>query len=224
MELEYLKREEMWALFCSVRDIMEEHAEELCNMDAQMGDGDLGLTMKKGFSVLAEAIRDMEEEDMGKCLMKAGMKMASAVPSTMGTLMASGVMSGGKAILGISRMGPAQFASYLKGFSEGIAKRGKCVQGDCTVLDALLPAAREAGEILEQKPDVSLKDICSAALDGAKNGAEATKDMIPKFGKAAVFAGRSRGIMDQGAYTGWLMIQGYYRYIDSRTQNDDVRE
>ena len=213
--MKYIAREAVGALFGSVQKIMEEHAEELCNMDAKMGDGDLGLTMKKGFSVLPGIIDDMEEKDIGKCLMKAGMKMASTVPSTMGTLMASGIMNGGKAITGSDKIGTQQFVSYLTGFAEGIAKRGKCKQGDRTVLDAVLPAAQKAKTFLELHPTASLKEVCDAALKGARDGAESTKNMAPKFGKAVVFSERASGVIDQGAYTGVLMIQGYKNYMDS---------
>ncbi len=35
-------------LFQGAADIFGEKKEELCEMDARMGDGDLGLTMQKG--------------------------------------------------------------------------------------------------------------------------------------------------------------------------------
>jgi len=32
-----------------VAQVMTDNADHLCEMDARMGDGDLGLTMKKGY-------------------------------------------------------------------------------------------------------------------------------------------------------------------------------
>ena len=86
-------------LFTSVGELFTEKKEELCDMDARLGDGDLGLTMSKGYGSLPELIRnemDGAGGDIGKLLMKSGMKMANLVPSTMGFLMSSGVMEGGK--------------------------------------------------------------------------------------------------------------------------------
>ena len=74
-------------LFAVVGKLFVEKKEELCDMDARLGDGDLGLTMSKGYSSLPELIRnemDVAGGDIGKLLMKAGMKMSSLVPSTMG--------------------------------------------------------------------------------------------------------------------------------------------
>ena len=55
-----------------------------------------------------------------------------------------------------------------------------------------------------------LADTAKAALEGAKAGLEATKDMKPKYGKAAVFAAKALGTEDQGATAGMLLVQGLY--------------
>ena len=60
------------ALFEGVAAIFAEKREELCDMDANMGDGDLGLTMDKGYGALPDLLREnMEAADAGKTLMKA---------------------------------------------------------------------------------------------------------------------------------------------------------
>ena len=214
--MQIISRNDLSDLFKSVSEIMTAHSEELCEMDAKMGDGDLGLTMKKGFSALPDILKDIPEENPGKALMKAGMKMTSVVPSTMGTLMSSGIMTGGKSISDKDSIDASTFVTYLFGFAEGLKKRGKCSPGDRTVLDAIQPAAESAKAMLDSNPNADLPEIVSAALDGAKKGLEATKGMTPKFGKAAVFADRAKGVIDQGAYAGMLMIQGYVDYIHSK--------
>lgn len=203
-------------MFASVSEVMSQHAEELCEMDARMGDGDLGLTMKKGFSALAQYLEEDTQADLGTHLTRCGLKMASAVPSTMGTLMASGVMSGGKAIAGKRNLSAADFVAYLEGFTAGIIKRGKCKPGDRTVLDAVAPAAQAAREQLNQAPDSTLQEIASVAAQAAQAGAEETRNMVPKYGKAATFAQRAIGVMDQGAYAGSLMMQGYSQYLTAK--------
>ena len=60
-----------------------------------------------------------------------------------------------------------------------------------------------------------LKQVIEAALEGAKEGVEATKDMTPKFGKAAVHAAKAAGVPDQGAVAGMYMIEGLKRSICS---------
>ena len=189
-----------------VAQTMAENAEMLCAMDASMGDGDLGLTMKKGYAALPEIYRALEEPDMGKRLTKAGMKMASTVPSTMGTLMASGWMEGGKCLVKCEAVDAAGFARFLRGFANGIAKRGKCAPGDRTVLDAIAPAADAAEAAAAAGEDLAA--TAEAALAGTCEGLERTKEMLPKFGKAAVFSEKARGVADQGATAGMLLVRG----------------
>ena len=212
--MQQISIDQLSELFAAIGAAMEAHSEELCAMDANMGDGDLGLTMKKGFCAMPQLIADASAEpDLGKRLAKAGMKMTSVVPSTMGTLMASGIMGGGKAITGAQAIDAAALAKYLRGFADGIAKRGKCQPGDRTVLDAVLPAAEAAEKAAADGCD--LPSVAKAANQGAQEGIEATKDMIPKYGKAAVFAAKAKGIADQGAYAAGIMIGAIESFIET---------
>lgn len=99
-------------------------------MDARMGDGDLGLTMQKGFGALPRLMRENEVEgDIGKTLMKAGMKMAGLVPSTMGTLMSSGIMEGGKALAKRGRWGLRNWLIFSLVLPWGLHTAGSAVWG-----------------------------------------------------------------------------------------------
>ena len=183
-------------VFVPVAEIFAQKKEELCDMDAKMGDGDLGLTMDKGYGALPNILREnLSEGDFGKVFMKSGMKMASIVPSTMGTLMSSGLM-----------------------VAEGIAKRGKCAAGDRTIYDALYSAAKKVNESLTNSPNLSFLEISEIALIGAEEGVEATKCMIPKFGKAAVFSAKANGIADQGAVAGYYLLVGIHNYFAHKEQ------
>ena len=172
--MKVMQAKDWTAVMEAVAQVMTEQADHLCEMDARMGDGDLGLTMKKGYCALPEIYAGLEEADMGKRLSKAGMKMSSVVPSTMGTLMSSGWMEGGKRLVGKEEVDASAFA-----------------------------AASGSG----------LEDTAAAALEGAKRGLEATKEMTPKYGKAAVFAAKALGTEDQGATAGMLLVQGLYNGI-----------
>lgn len=204
--------EQLPDLFAGVASIFAEKKEELCDMDAKMGDGDLGLTMDKGYGGLPQIIKENTEPgDIGKTLMKSGMKMASLVPSTMGTLMSSGVMEGGKALKGKTEFGAEELSIYLTAFAAGIKKRGKCELGDRTILDAVDAGAKSAAEAAAAGK--TIEEVIEAACEGAAAGVEATKNMVPKFGKAAVFAAKAAGVADQGAVAGMYMIQGLKRGI-----------
>jgi len=207
--------EQVPELFEKIGGLFVEKKEELCEMDARLGDGDLGLTMSKGFGSLPELIRAESEGaagDIGKLLMKAGMKMSSLVPSTMGFLMSTGVMEGGKALKGKTVIGKAELAEYLTGFAAGVQKRGKCEAGQRTIYDAILPAAQAAADEAAKEGSTT-ESVMHSAFEAAQAGCEATKDMVPVFGKAAVHAAQCVGVVDQGAVAGCYMIQGMHDYI-----------
>ena len=145
--MDKITAEQLPALYECVAEVFAEKKDELCAMDANMGDGDLGLTMQKGYAALPDLIREEMQEDVGKTLMKAGMRMASVVSSTMGTLMASGIMEAGKALKGKNEMGPADLSAYFTAFAAGIQKRGKCSRGERTILDAVGAAADRASAL-----------------------------------------------------------------------------
>jgi dihydroxyacetone kinase-like protein len=81
--MEKILRDDLPKLFEKAAAVMDAKSGELCAMDARMGDGDLGLTMKRGFDLLPDALAQAAGDPADRALMKAGMKMASAAPSTM---------------------------------------------------------------------------------------------------------------------------------------------
>ena len=49
-------------MFAWIAGTFQDNCEFLCRLDARMGDGDLGLTMKKGYTAAAEAIAAMDDD------------------------------------------------------------------------------------------------------------------------------------------------------------------
>ena len=201
-------------MFDKVAEIFAEKKEELCEIDAAMGDGDLGLTMSKGYGALPGFLRDNAAEgDVGKMMMKGAMKMQNTVPSTMGTLMSSGILAAAKEFKGKTELEPADLATYATAFAAGIKKRGKCELGDRTILDSVNAGAEKAEALVAANPDATFEEVICAAVEGANEGVEATKDMLPKFGKAAVHAAKAKGVVDQGALAGYYMLLGIKNYF-----------
>lgn len=59
--MEKFTTEQLPELFAGVASMFAEKKEELCDMDAKMGDGDLGLTMDKGYGALPQLIKENTE-------------------------------------------------------------------------------------------------------------------------------------------------------------------
>lgn len=111
-------------------ELMTRNRDWLIELDSVVGDSDLGLTMSDGFQAAASAVAESELTDVGKLAYQAGKAMASAVPSTMGTLMAIGLMNAGKALKGREELDAQGEADFFQAYLEGVQNRGKAALGE----------------------------------------------------------------------------------------------
>ena len=200
-----LGKDDIIKILSNLKQLFNDNKDALVELDSRMGDGDLGLTMSKAFTAAHDEMVDTEETDMGKILMKAGMIMARAAPSTMGTLMATGFMRGGKAVSGRKEIATADLADFFQAFVAGIMERGKSKPGDKTVVDSLKPAA----DTLEAYKGEGYQKALKEALLSAEKGLESSKDMIAQHGRIAYYKEQSRGHQDPGATAGVILVKGF---------------
>ena len=203
-----ITREDIIRFIHKASEEMNANKDYLIELDAASGDGDLGMTMSKGFEAGAEAADAFGEEDLGKMIFKIGSALAAKVPSTMGTLMGSGFLEAGKALKGKKSLEPADFAAFCESYYNGVQKRGKASPGDRTVLDSLKPAADAVKEAVATGKD-DPKELTRAAYEAAKSGVDATKHMAPVHGKAYVHREKLAGVPDQGAIVGSLLYKAW---------------
>ena len=192
-------------LFPRLAQAMDDNKEVLTTLDAESGDGDLGITMSLGFHKAAEKVAASAETDLGKLIALAGSAMAQAAPSTMGTLMGSAMMRGGKALQGKMELDLGDVAAFVGGMAEGIMARGKAKPGDKTVLDSLEPAAAALRDAVSSGK--TFAQGLSAAADAAIQGLENTKTMLPQHGRAVYYAEKSLGRQDPGATVGMIFVR-----------------
>ena len=178
-------------------------------LDSVMGDGDLGFTMTKAFSAANEEANKSEEKIPGKLLMRLGMVIAKTSPSTMGTLVATGFMKGGKAIDSFDQIGPEELAVFFETFVKSIMERGKSVPGNKTIIDTLFPAS----QALRLSVNESLVIGITAARAAALKGLEDSTKMKAQHGRAAYYQDNSIGKQDGGATVGTYIIEGFYQHI-----------
>ena len=203
-----ITREDIVRFIKKASEEMDANKDYLIELDAASGDGDLGMTMSKGFQAGAEAGEAFGEDDLGKMIFKIGSAIAAKVPSTMGTLMGSGFVEAGKALKGKKSLGAEDFVSFCQAYYHGVQKRGKASPGDRTVLDALKPAADAAAEAAAAGTD-DPKELARIAYEAALSGVEATKSMAPVHGKAYVHREKLAGVPDQGAIVGSLLYKAW---------------
>lgn len=192
-------------LFKSWAAKMMTNRDYLIDLDSIVGDGDLGLTMSDGFAAAANQVCGNPETDLGKVFYFAGKTMSQAVPSTMGTLVASGFMSIGKYAKGLTSLDLAGFAGCMQAFYEGIQKLGKAEPGEKTILDGLFPAIQVLKEKAVRQAD--WQSALNEAAEAARLGFASTREMVAVHGRAATRGENSRSLQDPGAAVAMLLLQ-----------------
>ena len=198
--------EEILKYLQALDEIMNKNKDYLIELDSVVGDGDLGLTMSDGYAAAYQAVKDTKEEDIGKLIYLAGKKMANAVPSTMGTLMASGLMQAAKALRGVNKMTKETWLQFFCAYEEGVMNRGKAKINEKTFLDGLHPAI----EIMKDNLDLPIADISKLALQAAEAGFHNTTTMKAIHGRAAIRAEASISLKDPGAYVAKLLMEAFF--------------
>lgn len=193
-------------------ELMYTNKDRLIQMDGIVGDSDLGLTMSDGFKVAYDAIARTEETDIGKLSYFAGKAMASAVPSTMGTLMASGFMEAGKALKDKNGLNAADVYTFFSSYAAGIQKLGGAKPGEKTFLDGWTASLEKMR--LDAQAGVPLNNTAEALPDLSHADLLATGNMLAKHGRAAARGEQARSMLDPGAAVAELMIIGYNSYIN----------
>jgi phosphoenolpyruvate---glycerone phosphotransferase subunit DhaL len=179
--------------------------ELLTELDSRSGDGDLGITMEKSAHALMIEICKYEGKDIGEFLIKSAMSVNRAAPSTMGTLLSCSIMELGKEFKGSEEITCEEIIKVPAIIVDAIMKRGKANRGDKTILDALIPLsdALQTSYARDMNLKLALKEAASAAAKGANR----TKGMIAKVGRAKWIGERSRDYPDGGAVLCAVIIE-----------------
>ena len=201
--MDILRQADIVAMINSIAQAMKENRTHLIELDSAIGDGDLGITMDKGFAAAAKCAETNKALAPSAILMKAGMEIVKAAPSTMGTLMGTGFMRGGKALAGKESLVASDLIIFFKGFLQGVIERGKAKLGDKTIIDVLVPAIAS----METYNGSDASGLLDAAVIGAKEGLKAEKGMMSQHGKAAVFREKTRDLVDPGSEAMVILFQ-----------------
>jgi dihydroxyacetone kinase len=174
----------MRALLEAVCSAVREAEPHLTELDVATGDGDLGTSLERGASAVAEAVDSYALDDPVATLQGVAATLRRAIGGTSGPLYATGLLHAAEHLAG-----GGDWSTALRAAAEGVADLGGAKPGDRTMLDALVPAAdalADGGSVAD-------------ALAAARSGAEATETMAPRRGRSSYLGDRVHGHRDAGA-------------------------
>lgn len=173
--------------------------DRLTQLDAAIGDADHGTNLARGFTAV-----ELSGSTPGEVLLNVGNTLIRRVGGASGPLYGSAFRAMGKALGDAPVVSLPEFALAFQAGVDAVARLGKAVEGDKTMLDALFPAARA---------------LSAAAADGVKDGEaleraaraafEGSRETIPlqaRKGRASYLGPRSVGHEDPGAASAALIV------------------
>jgi len=192
----------------------------LTHIDRLTGDGDHGTGMMLGFDAVRKTLQEAAFEDVVSLLTQAGRVLIDTIGGASGVLFGTLFISGARQLERTNEMTPMAFAGFLRAGTDAIRLRGRAEPGDKTMLDALIPAAEalhraaSAGE--------SLEHCLRQAACCAKQGAEATRLMRARVGRAKAYADASVGHPDAGATSSAILISAFADYAQTIAQEEGI--
>ena len=183
--------------------VVHENRSYLSEIDGKIGDGDHGINMDKGFQLTATRL----EEGMGMsdALKVLGRTLLLEIGGSMGPLYGQYYKAMAKASKDAQEIDATVFASMLEAAYEAIRALGEAKPGDKTLVDTLDPAtaalrgAVDAGQ--------SFAEALDTMVAAAEEGWQSTEDMVAKIGRSSRLGERSRGVLDAGATSCYLMLK-----------------
>ena len=177
----------------------------LTQLDAQIGDGDHGANMHRGFQAVLAKLPGVADKDIGSIFKTVGMTLVSTVGGAGGPLYGTFFMQLGTATSGKMEMTLADWSAALQAGVDGVVMRGKANPGDKTMVDALLPAA--AALKVAAANGAALPSALRMAEQAGREGMVATIPLVARKGRASYLGERSAGHQDPGATSSYLLLR-----------------
>ena len=203
----------------SMADVIIENEVPFCDAD-KMGDGDFGMSIAKGFKQLKADWKSRKKGNVGEFLVSCSEIIKEYCGGASGPIWGSAFKYAGKAAGDKEEITLADLAQIMQAANTGVYETGKrsfgkgAVVGDKTLVDALKPCADALEEAAKagDKMKVGLDKGAKAAVAGA----EATKTVVAKLGRAGTVGEKSIGYPDAGAYGLGVIFTELAKFISSK--------
>jgi dihydroxyacetone kinase-like protein len=204
-----LTHEEFVQLLKSICHDAESYKDYLTDLDSAIGDGDLGITIFRGFQAVEKTL-EVTHNNIGQLLMRAGIDFINAASSSGGFLIGSAMISAGKCMGDKTSITLSLFYEMVSCAEEEIIEKGKAKPGDKTILDAIEPVRLSLKNSLDKKEPA--EEALKNAFVASEQGSEATRAMQATKGRSRWLGERSIGHLDPGAVFISLLMKSIYSH------------
>jgi dihydroxyacetone kinase-like protein len=185
--------------------LFNEQRQHLTELDSAVGDGDFGISLDRGFTAVKTELAAKPPADLRAAFQSTATVLIKSMGGSSGPLLGTFFLRAGATAADKSELAPADVVGLFQAGVEGMQQRGKAAVGDKTMMDAWLPAVDAMRAALEAGG--GLAEILDQAVAAAEAGAEATKTMSARKGRASYIGDRSVGHPDPGAIAVHMMLR-----------------
>ena len=176
----------------------------LSEIDGKIGDGDHGVNMSKGFTLCRDKLEG-KAYTLSEGLNTLALTLMEGIGGSMGPLYGVFFEEMADACGDKTEMDTNDFETMLANAVDGVMDIGGAKRGDKTLLDTLIPAKEAFSMEVAQGKDF---DACLRAMSAAaEKGWKETENMVAKIGRASRLGERSRGVLDAGATSCYLLLK-----------------
>ena len=190
---------------------MEENRKHLTKLDSEIGDGDHGNNMHRGFQAALERLEGTEPQTPADVLKAVSTALVGKVGGAAGPLYGTAFLRASTSLSGKEDLSSEDVAEAMEAALGGVKQRGKAEEGDKTMIDALAPAVAAAKEAASSGKGVG--DVSREAAEAAGEGSEATVPLTARRGRASYLGERAAGHMDPGARSTYLLLDAAARAL-----------
>lgn len=178
-------------------DLIIENEVYFCELDSVAGDGDFGMSLSKGFREVKNQLDEFDTTTVDSFVRAVSMVITEYCGGASGPIWGTAFRFAANSVKDKRTIEVKDIATMLDAAVMGIQKRGGAKKGDKTLLDALIPAAAAFYQAAED--GLSVQECTKEAAAAARQGAEATKNMVASKGRATYVGERSLEHPDAGA-------------------------
>jgi len=201
------------SIICSnIIKTIQDNKQYLSDLDGMVGDGDHGINMNKGATLCAAALEE-RPGNLAHCLAALSKTLMGNVGGAMGPLYGMFFQGMAKACEGKDTIDSVVFEEMLKSGEAGIRSVSEAKVGDKTMMDTLIPAITAYSAAVGSGK--SFIEGLEAMRKAAIAGRDSTKDLVAKVGRSSRLGERSRGVLDAGAVSLFLILDSMAESIES---------
>lgn len=175
-----------------LQKVFVEKESELTALDREIGDGDHGVNMKRGFNAVKEQVTAGSTQEI---LKQTGMTLMSSIGGASGPLYGFSFVKMSE--VAKDEIDAENLKQLIDVFDQTVSSKGKVTGGEKTMYDII----SNAKNVLEESGGLKLEDLQKLA--------DETEDMIATKGRAAYFGEKSKGTIDPGAQSAVYILNAF---------------